>query len=135
MTTPTDDQIDELWDETTIPTDDQIDELWNEIGGYFNLYPEVRNTIREALNRWRTLEPIALKDREPQFTDLDEDGYCWWWDRVDDVWERMEGDDMGILTINRINKKLDSFHQYTHWVPGWAIKRPTDVLINSTSND
>ena len=56
MTTPTDDQIDELWDETTIPTDDQIDELWNEIGGYFNLYPEVRNTIREALNRWGNVE-------------------------------------------------------------------------------
>jgi hypothetical protein len=49
----------------TTPTDDQIDELWDEIGGYFNLYPEVRNTVREALNRWGTLEPIALEDREP----------------------------------------------------------------------
>jgi len=34
------------------PTDEQLDELWDEIGGYYNLYPEVRNTIREALNRW-----------------------------------------------------------------------------------
>jgi hypothetical protein len=39
------------------PTDEQLDELWDEIGGYYNLYPEVRNTIREALNRWRTPEP------------------------------------------------------------------------------
>jgi len=36
----------------TEPTDEQIDELWDEIGGYYTLYPEVRNTIREALNRW-----------------------------------------------------------------------------------
>jgi hypothetical protein len=36
----------------TEPTDEQLDELWDEIGGYYNLYPEVRNTIREALNRW-----------------------------------------------------------------------------------
>jgi hypothetical protein len=41
----------------TEPTDEQIDELWDEIGGYYNLYPEVRNTIREALNRWGTPEP------------------------------------------------------------------------------
>ena len=37
---------------TAEPTDEQLDELWDEIGGYYNLYPEVRNTIREALNRW-----------------------------------------------------------------------------------
>ena len=42
---------------TPTPTDEQIDELWDEIGGYYNLYPEVRNTIREALNRWGTPEP------------------------------------------------------------------------------
>jgi hypothetical protein len=34
------------------PTDEQIDELWDEIGEYFNLYNEVRNTVRAALNRW-----------------------------------------------------------------------------------
>jgi hypothetical protein len=38
------------------PTDEQIDELWDEIGGYYNLYPEVRNTIREALYRWGNVE-------------------------------------------------------------------------------
>jgi hypothetical protein len=40
----------------TEPTDEQIDELWDEIGGYYSLYPEVRNTIREALNRWGNVE-------------------------------------------------------------------------------
>jgi len=40
----------------TEPTDEQIDELWDEIGGYYNLYPEVRNTIREALYRWGNVE-------------------------------------------------------------------------------
>jgi hypothetical protein len=40
------------------PTDEQIDELWDEIGGYYNLYPEVRNTIREALNRWGNVEDV-----------------------------------------------------------------------------
>jgi hypothetical protein len=54
----------------TTPTDDQIDELWDEIGSYYNLYPEVRNTVREALNRWGTPEPIALEDGEPQQIDL-----------------------------------------------------------------
>ena len=34
------------------PTDKEIDELWDEIGMYYNLYDEVRNTVREALNRW-----------------------------------------------------------------------------------
>ena len=36
------------------PTDEQIDELWDEIGMYYNLYDEVRNTVREALKRWGT---------------------------------------------------------------------------------
>jgi hypothetical protein len=40
------------------PTDEQLDELWDEIGGYYNLYPEVRNTIREALNRWGNVEDV-----------------------------------------------------------------------------
>lgn len=44
----------------TEPTDEQIDELWDEIGGYYNLYPEVRNTVREALNRWGNVE---IEDR------------------------------------------------------------------------
>ena len=34
------------------PTDKEIDELWDEIGMYYNLYDEVRNTVREALERW-----------------------------------------------------------------------------------
>lgn len=34
------------------PTDDELDELWDEEGSYFNLYPEVRRTIRAALARW-----------------------------------------------------------------------------------
>jgi hypothetical protein len=54
----------------TTPTDDQIDELWDEIGSYFNLYPEVRSTVREALNRWGTSKPISLEDGEPQQIDL-----------------------------------------------------------------
>jgi hypothetical protein len=33
------------------PTDDELDELWDEEGSYFNLYPEVRRTIRAALAR------------------------------------------------------------------------------------
>jgi len=40
------------------PTDEQLDELWDEIGGYYNLYPEVRNTIREALNLWGNVEDV-----------------------------------------------------------------------------
>jgi len=57
----------------TTPTDDQIDDLWDEIGEYFNLYPEVRNTVREALNRWGTPKPIPLEDRTPQQIDLNND--------------------------------------------------------------
>jgi hypothetical protein len=34
------------------PTDEELDELWDEEGSYFNLYPEVRRTIRAALARW-----------------------------------------------------------------------------------
>ena len=45
-----------VWLIVTEPTDEQLDELWDEIGGYYNLYPEVRNTIREALNRWGNVE-------------------------------------------------------------------------------
>jgi hypothetical protein len=33
------------------PTDEELDELWDEEGSYFNLYPEVRRTIRAALAR------------------------------------------------------------------------------------
>jgi hypothetical protein len=43
---------------TNIITDEQIDELWDEIGGYYNLYPEVRNTVREALRRWGNVEEL-----------------------------------------------------------------------------
>ena len=41
---------------TNTPTDEQIDELWDEIGMYYNLYDEVRNTVREALHRWGNME-------------------------------------------------------------------------------
>jgi hypothetical protein len=43
---------------TNIPTDEQIDELWDEVGSYFNLYPEVRNIVREALRRWGNVEEL-----------------------------------------------------------------------------
>jgi len=46
----------------TEPTDEQLDELWDEIGGYYNLYPEVRNTIREALNRWGVEQKMTETD-------------------------------------------------------------------------
>jgi hypothetical protein len=41
---------------TKFPTDEQIDDLWDEIGSYFNLYDEVRDTVREALHRWGNME-------------------------------------------------------------------------------
>ncbi len=34
------------------PTDEEIDQLWDDVGEYFALYPEVRETIRAALTRW-----------------------------------------------------------------------------------
>jgi hypothetical protein len=34
------------------PTDEEIDQLWDEVGEYFALYSEVRQTIRAALRRW-----------------------------------------------------------------------------------
>lgn len=80
--------------------------------------------IREALKRWGTPEPIALKDREPHHIDLDENGYCWWWDRIDDVWEQMNGNARGLITIEKFNTTLDTHHYYTHWLPHWAIKIP-----------
>jgi hypothetical protein len=49
---------------TKFPTDEQIDDLWDEIGSYFNLYDEVRDTVREALNRWGTPEPRDFDDYE-----------------------------------------------------------------------
>jgi hypothetical protein len=106
------------------PTDEQLDELWDEIGGYYNLYPEVRNTIREALNRWGTPEPIALEDREPQQTDLDKEDCCWWWCEIHECWERFDGDMGGVYSIRECNKIKDYPHHYTYWVPGWAIKTP-----------
>jgi hypothetical protein len=34
------------------PTDDQIDELWDKEAGYYELYEEVRNVVRTALDQW-----------------------------------------------------------------------------------
>jgi hypothetical protein len=34
------------------PTDEEIDQLWDDVGEYFALYSEVRETIRAALRRW-----------------------------------------------------------------------------------
>jgi hypothetical protein len=34
------------------PTDEEIDQLWDDVGEYFALYSEVRDTIRAALRRW-----------------------------------------------------------------------------------
>ena len=115
----------------TIPTDDQLDELWDEIGCYYNLYPEVRNTIREALNRWGTPEPIALEDREPHHTDLDDCGSCWWWDEVKECYESLCGDMGGVHRIREVNKLNDYPHHYTHWLPHWVIKMPEEKNENS----
>lgn len=57
-------------------------------------------------------EPIALEEREPQLTDLDEEYCCWWWDNTDVVWERMRGDDRGMVSIRKINQKIDCPHYY-----------------------
>lgn len=108
------------------PTDEQIDDLWDKIGTYFNLYDEVRDTVREALNRWGTPEPIALEDREPQQTDLDEENCCWWWDDVRDCYERICGDVGGIASIKRYNNTDECPYYYTHWLPHWAIKQPSE---------
>ena len=69
-------------------------------------------------------EPIALEDREPQQTDLDDCGSCWWWDDVDGVWESIRGDDRGLRTIRRFNEDFDHPHRLTYWLPHWAIKEP-----------
>jgi hypothetical protein len=82
--------------------------------------------VREALNHWGTPEPIALEDREPQQTDLNEEYRCWWWDDSDGVWEIMRGDDRGLRTIRKSNEKLDHPHRWTHWMPYWAIKEPKE---------
>jgi hypothetical protein len=117
-----------------IPTDDQLNELWDEIGCYYNLYPEVRDTIREAINRWGTLEPIALEDREPQQSDLDDYGFCWWWDEFDESWELLSGDKGAITSIREYNKRDDYPHHYTYWLPHWAIKHPKGVTIHYSDN-
>jgi len=41
---------------TKTPTDQQIDDLWDDIGMYFNLYDQVRDTVREALRLWGNQE-------------------------------------------------------------------------------
>jgi hypothetical protein len=71
-------------------------------------------------------EPIALEDREPQHTDLDDEDCCWWWCEVHECCERFDGDMGGIVSIRECNQ-MDAYpHQYTHWVPGWAIKTPKE---------
>lgn len=113
----------------TTPTDKQIDDLWDEIVGSYKLYddPSISYHIfREALRRWRTPEPIALDDREPQLIDLDEEECCWWWNEGNECWERFDGDIGGIHNI-RIHSEMDNYpHRWTHWVPGWAIKTPKE---------
>lgn len=109
------------------PTDEQIYELWDEVGQYFALYDDVKNTIREALNRWGTPEPVSLEDRDPQHTDLDEYGSCWWWDEVDECYESLCGDVGGVQSIRLYNERVDSPHKYTHWLPHWAVKLPGDT--------
>ncbi len=109
---------------TKFPTDEQIDDLWDEIGSYFNLYDEVRDTVREALNRWGTPEPTTLEDREPQQTDLDDEDCCWWWEEGNQSYERFCGDAGGIASLKEYNKK--GWRNYTHWLPHWAIKQPQE---------
>lgn len=69
-------------------------------------------------------EPISLEDREPQLTDLDEEGCCWWWDEMRECYERICGDIGGIANIRECNKRNDYPHYYTHWLPYWVIKHP-----------
>ena len=71
-------------------------------------------------------EPIALEDREPQPTDLDEEDCCWWWDDVRECYERFCGDTGGIANIHNHNKMNDYPHYYTHWLPHWVIKQPSE---------
>lgn len=106
------------------PTDKQIYELWKEVAKYSVLYSDVdysdvRNVVREALKRWGTPEPVALKDREPQPSDLDKDGCCWWGDSYNEVWEYG-------CAYNDIDENLKQFPETwtTHWLPHWAIKLP-----------
>ena len=54
-------------------------------------------------------EPIALEDREPQQTDLDDCGSCWWWDDVDGVWESIRGDDRGLRLELQVRGLNDNF--------------------------
>ena len=113
----------------TIPTDDQISEIFDEIctryadNGIGDNLIEIL-TIREALNRWGTPEPIALEDREPQQIDLDDENSCWWWDEMRECWELLCGDMGGIVLIRRCNNTDEYPHYYTHWLPHWAIKKP-----------
>lgn len=109
---------------THLPTDKQIDDLWDDIGGYFNLYDEVRATVIHALKLWGTPEPIALKDRKPEPSDLDDEGCCWWWCEVHECWERFMGDIGSVQSLHAANSMNDYPHQYTHWLPHWAIKEP-----------
>jgi hypothetical protein len=69
-------------------------------------------------------EPIALEDREPQQTDLDEEDCCWWWDDVNECYDSLCGDMGGVRRIRKGNKLDDCPHDYTHWLPHWAIKTP-----------
>jgi len=119
MTTPTDDQIDELEKEMWFSTG--VVE-WGQRENIFNY----RKFVREALNRWGTPEPIALEDREPHHTDLDDCGSCWWWDEVDECYDSLCGDMGGVHRIREVNKLNDYPHHYTHWLPHWAIKYPQE---------
>jgi hypothetical protein len=115
----------------TIPTDEQISELYDEVYTRYadndigNNFIEIL-TIREALNRWGTPEPISLEYREPQPSDLDDCGSCWWWDEVNQCYVSLCGDMGGIHRIREVNKLNDYPHYYTHWLPHWAIKEPKE---------
>jgi hypothetical protein len=115
---------------TKFLTDKQIEDLIEE---YCELYDHSENvgdtlreilTIREALNRWGTLEPTALEDREPQQTDLDDEDCCWWWEEGNQSYQRFCGDAGGIVSLKDYNKK--GWRNYTHWLPHWVIKQPSE---------
>ena len=72
------------------------------------------------------IEPIALENREPQLSDLDEHNCCWWWDETLQCYEKFCGDMEGIANIREYNKRYDYPHNHTHWLPYWAIKQPQE---------
>lgn len=116
---------------TKFPPDDRIDVF---VDGFFtgetsldDWYYDtemMRVFVHSILEHWGTPEPTALEDREPQQTDLDDEDCCWWWEEGNQSYERFCGDAGGIASLKDYNKR--SLRNYTHWLPHWAIKQPSE---------